>query len=1033
MLKSHERFHSRDGKRQILIADDEFINRELLKAVLQDSYEILLAENGKEALEVARANAETLSLILLDLMMPVMSGMDMLRQSRIDPTVSSIPIIVISADQEAEVESLTVGAIDFIPKPFPPAGVIHARVLRTIELYEDRQIINSTERDTLTGLYNREYFYRYAEQYDHHHKATDMDAIVMDINHFHMINERFGTNYGDEVLRRIGKSLQSMVNGLDGIVCRREADTFMIYCPHGLDYDHMLEGVSNDLMAKDSDDSALIWLRMGVYSKVDKDLDVVRRFDRAKTAADSVQGSFARRIGVYDNKLHESELFSEQLIEDFDAAIREEQFQVYFQPKFDVRFPTPTLASSEALVRWFHPRLGMISPGVFIPLFEDNGLIQRLDNYVWRQAAAKMHEWHERLGFSAPISVNVSRIDMYDPRLVETLQEIVTSNDLGPHELLLEITESAYTQDSEQIIETVNKLRALGFRIEMDDFGTGYSSLNMISKLPIDALKLDMQFIRHAFSGRQDTRMLEVIIDIADYLSVPVIAEGVETEQQMLALKEMGCDYVQGYYFSPPVSAEEFEEFLIERRDLGFQELIVENPLNGLDAVDSALSQVTQVFSGDMESVFYVDVVTNRYQEFRLGGNGKLHLRSSGADFFGNREQLLLEQVYPEDYQKMSDALDKSKLLVSLAQHPVLSINFRLLIDDMPHYYRMRVGVAQIGGSHLVLGMSNVDSQISEAEVNLEAQRRNALTYAGIVQALAIDYFSIFYVNTQNGEFVEYSSKDAYKHLGMPQSGDDFFETSRKNISHVVHPDDLDMFLSTFTRENVMDSLERNRTFTLTFRLLINKETTYIHLKATRMENSADEHMVVGISDVSEQMIREREHAYALRMANQDALTGVKSKLAYTNEERKINQAIEEGTQEPFGIVVCDINNLKYVNDTLGHAAGDQFIRDACMIVCNIFNHCPVFRIGGDEFVAILRKGAYKERKELMERLETSNRLNAYDSKNICIAGGLAIWDPDNDTSMASVFNRADQAMYIDKKRLKELSASGVTTREETR
>ena len=194
--------------------------------------------------------------------------------------------------------------------------------------------------------------------------------------------------------------------------------------------------------------------------------------------------------------------------------------------------------------------------------FEENGLIHKLDNYVWNEAANQIRDWKDRFGVTVPVSVNVSRIDMFDPKLVETFSDIIASNGISANELLLEITESAYTKDSVQIIKTTNDLRNLGFKIEMDDFGTGYSSLNMISMLPIDALKLDMLFIRQAFSGGKDTRLLEIIIDIAGYLSVPVIAEGVETEEQLISLKEMGCDIVQGYYFSKPVPPEDFEEFI---------------------------------------------------------------------------------------------------------------------------------------------------------------------------------------------------------------------------------------------------------------------------------------------------------------------------------------------------------------------------------------------------------------------------------------------------------------------------------------
>ena len=181
MLKTHEKFYSENGKRLVLIVDDEAINRELLNLVLQDEYETIFAADGESALEIIREKSEVLSLILLDLLMPGMHGLDLIKILKNDQNLKNIPIIVMTADQEAEVASLQLGASDFIPKPYPTKEVILTRVVRSIELSEDRDIITSTERDQLTGLYNREYFYRYAEQFDQHHKDMDMDAIVVDV------------------------------------------------------------------------------------------------------------------------------------------------------------------------------------------------------------------------------------------------------------------------------------------------------------------------------------------------------------------------------------------------------------------------------------------------------------------------------------------------------------------------------------------------------------------------------------------------------------------------------------------------------------------------------------------------------------------------------------------------------------------------------------------------------------------------------------------------------------------------------------
>ena len=200
----------------------------------------------------------------------------------------------------------------------------------------------------------------------------------------------------------------------------------------------------------------------------------------------------------------------------------------------------------------------MVSPGQFISLFEENGLIQKLDQFVWNEAAAQIKLWKDKYGIGIPVSVNVSRVDIFNAHLVGILESITRQNGLKNPDLLLEITESAYTDDSDQIIETVNTLRNIGFRIEMDDFGSGYSSLNMLTALPIDALKLDMKFIRYICEKPKSARLVGIMIDIARLLEVPVIAEGVETKEQMELLKKLGCDIIQGYYFSKPLPPEEF-------------------------------------------------------------------------------------------------------------------------------------------------------------------------------------------------------------------------------------------------------------------------------------------------------------------------------------------------------------------------------------------------------------------------------------------------------------------------------------------
>ena len=556
-------------RRTILIVEDEAVNQLMLVKALEDRYDCLTASDGFVALEMIRSHKDNLALVLLDLVLPKMSGVEVLRAAKADPETKDIPVIVMTSDKAAEVECLDIGAMDFISKPYPAWEVVYARVSKCIEYWEARETIKSTERDHLTHLFNIDYFLRYVDIFDRHYAVMPMDAVVIDINRFHLINERYGKQYGDTVLMALGDRVRAIAREVGGVGCRRGADSFLLYCPHREDYAPILDEASRGISGEDSRDDR-IRLRMGVYQNVDKTLDVERRFDRAKLAADNVKDNYVNPIGYFDEKMNETAVFRETLLESFRSSLDEGRFSVVFQPKFDIRPETPVLASAEALVRWNHPTLGPVSPGVFIPLLEENGLILELDVFVWRETARRIREWKDKFGFSVPVSVNVSRIDMLMPNLKSLFTEILGSQGLTAKDLLLEITESAYTGDSSQVIAVARELRGMGmgFRIELDDFGTGYSSLGMLANLPIDVLKLDMSFVRSAFTGEtRDLRMIELIIDIADYLRVPLVAEGVETEEQYLTLKKLGCDLVQGYYFSKPVPAEDFEKFLAERKE----------------------------------------------------------------------------------------------------------------------------------------------------------------------------------------------------------------------------------------------------------------------------------------------------------------------------------------------------------------------------------------------------------------------------------------------------------------------------------
>ena len=547
-------------RRNILVAEDEYINRELLKNILKDTYRVYEAGNGQEAINMLTAGDRTYSLVLLDLNMPVMGGIEFLEIRRKREDLKKVPVIVMTADAEAEVRSIKLGAADFITKPYSLPEVILTRIERIIELSEDQRIIASTEEDPVTGLYTKAYFFQYIYRLEQTNAQNPMDALVLNADRFHLINELYGRQAGDEVLRAMGRSAARILSETGGIGCRTEGDTFFLYCSHQDSYDWVEDVIRKEMEAGKG--TVRVRIRVGVYQNVRKDTLAETWFDMANMACGQIRENYTQGVAYYDNELHARLLHQERLIADLEDAIDKKELKIFFQPKYNIQGGKPVLESAEALIRWDHPQLGMINPGEFIPMFEANGLIQRVDYYVWREAAAQIRRWKEEFGIRLPISVNVSRIDVYDPKLEEKMLSLLGEYALTTSDFVLEVTESAYSDDAAQLNNVVDSLRRRGFRIEMDDFGTGYSSLNTLTTLPIDELKMDIRFIQNMQKDERSRKMVELILDIAHFLDMTVVAEGVEEESQYLLLQQMGCDVIQGYYFSRPVDADAFAAFI---------------------------------------------------------------------------------------------------------------------------------------------------------------------------------------------------------------------------------------------------------------------------------------------------------------------------------------------------------------------------------------------------------------------------------------------------------------------------------------
>ncbi len=543
--------------RKLLIVDDNAMNRMILRGMLKDDYDILEAENGEIALSVLRATPDDISAVLLDILMPVMDGYQVLTAMRGDQKLAAIPVIVTtgSTDEGTEIKALAMGANDFIGKPYNFAIARH-RIRNAIYFRETAATLNATLRDDLTGLYSRKAFFEKAAELIETHEPGFYVLTALDVDNFKVINDQYGDHRGDEVLIHIADTLNDNFGAAGGLCCRIMADKFAVLYP-GAAFSHEELASIRQIAAEFDRSMPAMTISAGRYIVSDTNLDVSAMYDRALIAQTTVKGRFDMHVAQYDESMRERILREQEIVNDKDEAIATGQFEPWFQPQYN--HATGALIGAEALVRWRHPKKGLIPPFEFIPVFERNGFIYTLDKCVWEQVCRQLHAWMDEGREVLPVSVNISRFDLFQDDFFDTVVGLIDRYDIPVDLLRLEVTESAFVQSAERLISIVKRLVDYGFTVEIDDFGSGYSSLNTLKDVPANILKLDLRFLEDDENSQRGGNILESIVRMARWLGMPVIAEGVETFEQAEYLKSIGCFYVQGYLYSRPVPVKEYE------------------------------------------------------------------------------------------------------------------------------------------------------------------------------------------------------------------------------------------------------------------------------------------------------------------------------------------------------------------------------------------------------------------------------------------------------------------------------------------
>ena len=424
---------------------------------------------------------------------------------------------------------------------------------------EQERVRQEETRDPMTGLYDTVGFHRRIAAWIQEHPGRRYRICRYNIDRFKDINGIYGYDMGNRLLRDCGQHMR-LHDTEDSFSAHLNADHFARFCSEDSPspqayYDGFVEGFADYKL------KIPISMHMGVYDLCEPDCDSFTMSYKALLALQIAKGKSERQIVYYEKGMMDAELEQQELLNDVERGIRQEEFEVWFQPQ--VNYRTRQLLGAEALIRWRHPERGLLQPGMFIPVLESSEQIVEVDRYVLGKTCDYVRRWQAELPEqSVQASVNLSRIAVHRPHAAERIRKIVDDRQVPASCIRLEVTESAYVEEPEKLASLLAELRAQGFFIEMDDFGSGYSSLNTLKDMDVDMLKLDMKFLSGDRTSQRSRDIISAVINMAGVLKLPVIAEGVETKEQADMLLSFGCELMQGYYFSRPVPAEEYEQML---------------------------------------------------------------------------------------------------------------------------------------------------------------------------------------------------------------------------------------------------------------------------------------------------------------------------------------------------------------------------------------------------------------------------------------------------------------------------------------
>lgn len=644
-------------KHTILIVDDARHNRTALREILNDNYIVLEAENGQNALAVLEEKYQAVTVIILDLIMPDMSGLELLEIFHKDVRYQNIPVIAMlrGINDEIECKCLEYGAWDFMRKPYDPM-IVRFRVKNVIERSQmrvDDELKYRAEYDVLTGILNKSKFFYNTRNMLNIFGTEDFVFIRIDIEKFQLINSFFGMDEGDNLLKYMADYLQNVEKEYRYITYGRiEADIFAVCFSYENEKEitDFVKKFTNQMEKYPLDFDITSFF--GIYLVKNRDLSINEMYDKANLASKNCKGNYIQNYFFYTKEMSEEIIKEQRIINNMKNALKNEEFVLYLQPKYELQ--RNSIAGAEVLVRWITADGRMISPGEFIPVFERNGFILKLDQYVWEKTCQLLAGWRDEGRKIFPVSVNISRVSLYNPKIVDVICGLTEKYNIPPEWLQLELTESAYTGNPKAIKEMMEQLQKKGFSILMDDFGSGYSSLNVLKDIAVDVLKIDMKFLDGSGDDGRSENILASVVRMAKWLNMPVVAEGAERKEQVSFLHSIGCEYVQGFYFARPMPVKEYEKLLYEQPY--FEDDETRRTSNDTNAIWTANMQMEMIFSNMMQAA--------AIYEYSDGNIEVVRVNDAYFDMFGYHDT---DRVHKE-IEGSIDHVDRERFMDTFAQ-----------------------------------------------------------------------------------------------------------------------------------------------------------------------------------------------------------------------------------------------------------------------------------------------------------------------------------------------------------------------------